>query len=166
MVGYYEKMHEILDKIDWFVWEPVETAHIFEDDGCHPMTEEEFNTVVSERPIFLKVPTSRYKMHHHVLEIDNILITCRQFLSTIREFYMSPITKYDIAYDDHSSYAAEARENIKKGRHVRRLDLIGSDFDLEEESLKRRSTFSCSGAVRFEGVKKIRNSLYEMVVGS
>lgn len=140
--------------VDWFVFEPVDTAVV----GDRFITDD----IILNEPLFgtMRVPVSRYSTQFRDMNVDGIT-TLRQLLGAIYAFYNQDISLEDLA--DHEEfeddmYTKSALLVLRSGENVKWLDLIGSrecgfpgmkcgSTDLAN----RRHPFLCNGAVRFEG---------------
>lgn len=127
-------MFTMLELIKWAVWEPMDTAQILEGYGSRPMTNEDFDIVLTRKPILMKLFTSRYGSHHQIIEMKNVPITCRNVLFEIQKFYMARLLECEIPHDDDSEYAMDARKNIVEGRPMIRLDLVNRDYQNNENT--------------------------------
>lgn len=140
--------------VDWFVFEPVETAVI----GDRFITDD----ILLNEPLSgtLDVPVSRYATQFREINVDGIT-TLRQLLDAIYAFYNQDISIEDLTdhtVQEHDMYIKSALETLRRGENVKWLDLIGmrtygfpgmpcGSTDLAD----RRNPFLCNGAVRFEG---------------
>lgn len=167
-----------VDNICWELWQPPEEAHMWVYDinlplpehiGLmveeRPMTKVEFNKVISSKPILLRVPTSQDQARQQIIKIDNVPITCYKLLCEIHQFYMTPITKYDIYVDDDSSYAEDARKKIKEGEILIKFDLLGSRKRTYDES-SGKEVLVIDGAIHFNGLEKLGRNLYQLHLGN
>ena len=91
----------------------------------------------------------------------------RGLLEKIYEFYQTPITVRDIAdrKRDKDDYIIDVRKKLAKGERVVWADLIGCSGYLPGSTENRRHPFSCSGLVRFEGIK-IEGNKIVLALGS
>ena len=162
--------------IDWFVWEPVETAHVsFQTRLPEPMTAAHLDAQVvlpylSGRQTDhanVRMPVQRHCDVYRVLRISKGL-TVRELLAAIHAFYDTPVTASDLAEHDDigagDDYVTEARIALREGRRVTWLDLIGTRR--VPPTSGRRDWCECSGLVRFEGIRAKEDRYIELSLGS
>ena len=158
--------------VDWFVWEPVSTAHVcrLTCDVILPMTEEYASAYVvlpmvdgvqnMTEDIELHVPVARYGHATRAIAIPrDARLDVKGLLERIHAFYQTPIGLPDLADrddDGNDAYLTDARAKLGDGGRVVWADLIGKPvyyFSGDASTENRRHGFSCSGAVRFEAIR-------------
>lgn len=171
--------------IDWFIWEPVESIHIINNvtpprlltashwdatmtlpgPGPGPCTAppDQANGGTS---VELWLPVERYGDVYRMITLPERL-TVRQFFTAVHAFYDSEIVHDDLRDHDLTIthgvlYARNALINISKGRRVTWSDLLGQRDAYWPRAASRES---CSGCVRFEGLRKKGRDLV-LVLGS
>jgi len=146
--------------IDWFVWESVDTAHVYTDDVLKPMSQSHMDAKLTSTVFELSVPVARYGTAYRTIDCSKCE-NVGQLLSTIHAFYKTVIGDADIVdriadvnagMDD---YLKDVRANLSKGVVVTWANLIGSSEYMkgDETTKDRRCSLSCSGLVRYEGIK-------------
>lgn len=136
--------------VDWFVFEPVETAVV----GDRFITDD----ILLDKPLSgtLNVPVSRYATQFREINVDGIT-TLRQLLDAIYAFYNQDISLEDLAdreEHDDDMYIESAIKALGRGENVKWCNLIGTPnygFPGMPDLAERRHPFLCNGAVRFEG---------------
>jgi hypothetical protein len=159
--------------IDWFVWEPVESAHVCRFDFMRQIVPGDmYSTAEVMMPIHeLHVPVARYGDVWRTIKFpQGMKLDVRGLLEKIYEFYQTPITVRDIAdrKRDKDDYIIDVRKKLAKGERVVWADLIGCSGYLpgsNESTENRRHPFSCSGLVRFEAIK-IEGNKIVLALGS
>ena len=164
--------------IDWFVWEPVESAHVCRFDFMRQMMSGDMYSsakvitpFMMDDNIELHVPVARYGDVWRTIKFPrDASLDVRGLLEKIYDFYQTPITVRDIAdrKRDKDDYIIDARKKLAKGDRVVWADLIGSSGYLpgsDESTEKRRHPLSCSGLVRFESIK-IEDGKIVLALGS
>ena len=141
------------DDLDWFVWEPVESAHIVDSTARHPIDDARLDAVAvpAGMPTALRVPFGRFAEAHKVVRIRPPCTT-RDLLTLIHEVYARPATAADVeavrvakgangqgddgddgGKDDggddggkkNDEYTRAALEALANGRSVKLVDLCG-----------------------------------------
>jgi hypothetical protein len=156
--------------IDWFVWEPVDTAQLLNEDGAaHPFTPAHMESVAlsGEGSCTLSLPVSRYSETTREISLQ-LPCTIKQLLDAIHQFYATQIPVNDELKDIEKN---QYKDNVlKNGATATWLDLIGSRFVGPDDGIVdpnvRRSPFMCNGLVRFEGLDKVSETVYTLVNGS
>lgn len=157
--------------IDWFIWEPVDTAMLVSDTECVYITDPKWrnkrviwDTEVpsTQDTLVLKMPVSRFGLHTCSLAVPAVC-TLYELLTAIYNFYDTPISLISLEdFTERCWYVDDAREKLKAGSVVKWRDLLGSQMygdDNSEEKWgnlsleKRRHPFSCNGRVRFETIR-------------
>lgn len=161
-----------LSDIDWFIWEDVETAHIFEGDEAVPMRNEHWNSIAIAKDHWatanIIVGVGRSERALRVLKVDTPC-TVRVLITKIHDFYATPITQelLDDAEYDSWDYKKQVEERMKKGEIVNTYELNGSTYVFNDEQNCRRCPLLCSGNVRFEGVSyDPRHNVHFLHLGS
>ena len=125
------------DDLDWFVWEPVESAHIVDTAFRRPIDDARLSAIAvpAGMPTALRVPFGRYAEAHKVVRIRPPCTT-RDLLTLLSDFYTRPATAADVEAvraakggDDGSKddeYTRFALEELAAGRVVKLVDLCGS----------------------------------------
>ncbi|MEW5310255.1 MAG: hypothetical protein WDW38_002071 [Sanguina aurantia] len=161
--------------IDWFVWEPLDTMHVMGGSmSARPMSEAHWNAKAKlpvkdsgAKTVRLLLPVERYSYGGRFITIP-VQLTVRQLFTAIHAFYDTPVKAeelrgHDIGrYGSGAGYLEGALEGLAAGRRVTWLDLIGSrdasfGGEYSTETAKRRFPLSCSGCVRYEGIRKQDN---------
>ena len=181
--------------VDWFVWEPIDSAHIVRCDGYVPIPRARLDAIVLPMgmPTTLRVPFGRYCEAFDTVTIQ-LPCTLRQLMYTIRGAYMRPATAKDVAAvrateceHGDSNYTRTVDEVLKKGEAACLLDLCGSqDYSAvatdqgpimtpsgtprKEAKLtgraRRHPLGDAMGLVRFEGVHEGQGPWLEAAIGS
>ncbi len=157
--------------IDWFVWESVDTTHVFKDDVLKPITMAHLDAMLTSTVSELSVPVSRHGETSRTIDCSKCK-NVRQLLMTIYAFYQTVIDEADIGdATGTDGYIEDVRANLKKGLvKVTRTNLIGSTEYMHGNEMipteDRRSCFSCSGLVRYEGITDNGNGNMVLTLGS
>lgn len=151
--------------IDWYIWEPVHSIHVARDGVLQLLDESHLTAVVTlpdtqhgDTHVNLLVPVSRHHNEHRSISMP-VDVTVEQFFTAIHAFYATQITGDDIDPLKETDYTLCASTKIEQGGRVTWADLLG-DKDRyppgsgDAETKSRRCPFSCSGAVRYEGVSQ------------
>ncbi len=155
--------------LDWFVWEPVDTAHVLRAGACRPLPERYWAAPVTMVAVldeldervsfdtFVHAPVSRFGVQTRPIRIprSDAPLTVRAFLAALHAFYDSPITEADLAgLDPQCDYVQDARAALREGKRVTWVDCIGNKkYGGNAWKTGRRDPFLCCGLVRYEGVK-------------
>ena len=154
--------------VDWFVWEPVATAHVCRCDVTLPMAEEYASAYVvlpmvdgvqNTEDIEIHVPVARFRDATRAIVIPRgARLDVKGLLERIHAFYQTPIGLDDLADrddDGNDDYLTDARAKLGDGGRVVWADLIGEPvyFSGDASTENRRHGFCCSGAVRFEAIR-------------
>ena len=149
-----------LSDIDWYIWEPVDTAHICEGDRLIPLNEDHWNSVVLESStgcarIVLEV--GRDDCIKRVIKLKTPS-TIRDVLCGIHAFYSTAVRQCDLdeLEEEYCEYKNSAEERMRCGEVVRMHELNGSPIYLgpKDKPEIRRHPFECCGYVRFEGLEE------------
>lgn len=161
--------------IDWFVWEPIDSAHVYNTESLEPMTAEDLESDAGIKGengrAFIIMPVGRFCAHKELIRI-NAPCTVKQLLEHVYDFYNTPIVSMDYVAqmdDDGCGYWSRAMEKLGKGDSVRMVDLNGlSDYGgiVDVEGGRRHCLIHCNGSVRFEGLEQVQQDLYELRLGS
>lgn len=160
--------------IDWFIWEPVNTAHVVYDRVCIPMSET-YSLAQVRLPATLDITTNDVELRVPVAQFDNAItrtikipldaeshgFNVVDLLERIHAFYMTPITAIDIADRDDDDRIESVRQRISTGDRVIWADLVGESKYVVggADTENRREWCSCSGLVRFESMILSGNKL-------
>ena len=169
--------------IDWFLWEPVDSAHVCRSGSLFLMLPGDmyssadvvmpFLSGYQSDDLELHVPVARHEDISRTIKLPRDLDVCG-LLSRIHAFYQTPITSLDIAdrdKDPSDGYLEDVRKMLDKGERAVWADLLGSSSygpgcgGSDGSTNKRRHGFSCSGLVRFEGIRVEDNKLL-LILGS
>lgn len=179
--------------IDYLVWEPVESAHIYTstDGAAVPMNDAQLDEVVltGSGTLRVRVPVGRYC--ETVFDVHVTLpCTRRDVLGAIHEFYMRPVTHDHVrilkAAGADDSYVKNVVERLDSGGDPKFVDFNGSTnygiaaslhLCAKDGSLlptpslygeaRRHPLVHCSGSVRFEGLRgDDASNMYDMMMGS
>jgi hypothetical protein len=127
------------DDLDWFVWEPVDSAHVVGALSRRPIDDARLDTIAvpAGMPSALRVPFGRYGEAHKVVRI-NPPCTTRDLLTLIRSVYAKPATATDIEAvriakgvdggNRDDDYTRAAVESLADGRSVQLVDLGGYSY--------------------------------------
>jgi hypothetical protein len=137
-----------IDDLDWFVWEPVESAHVVDSTARHAIDDARLDAVAvpAGMPTALRIPFGRFAEAHKVVRIC-LPCTTRDLLTLIREVYDRPATAADVeavraakganglgddgdddGEDDGNNddeYTRAALKALANGRSVKLVDLCG-----------------------------------------
>lgn len=162
-----------VDDLDWFVWEPVESAHIVDADSRRPIDDARRGAIAvpAGMPTALRVPFGRYAEAHKVVRIRPPCTTL-DLMSLIRDVYARPATTADVEAvrtakgvakgDDDGDgdngkdddYTRAALEALAAGRPVKLVDLCGrscySVHRLDEGPVTGEVISEVTGLVRRE----------------
>jgi hypothetical protein len=172
-------MGVFMTNIDWFTWEPVESAHIIDDDrNLRHMNDSDLDTLVfaGQGSLKMHVPIGRAGSRDATITLHQPC-TRRDVLTAIHEFYTKPARIEDVRLANKpeyqclvASYCERTEKGIRDGETPTLLDLMGvanyggcEMFDLmdfEGNPLPkptmfgktRRDWMMCTGLVRFEGL--------------
>ena len=186
--------HTFMDDIDWFVWESVDDAHIWRQDGSlEHITSADLNDVVFPASktrqggdLIVSAPVGRFRSISIDVRVPSPA-TRGQILRAIHAFYQRPVTS-DImkmmraAGATDCDYFRDVETRLNDGRNATLLDLCGSAQYLMSvimgkakqegspagaKKFRRHPLGDCSGAVRFEGLSgDDRTCRYDMFIGS
>lgn len=153
--------------IDWFVCEPHDTAH-----ACHPAAPPEPLTPAHwDAPVLLPlvpcgldpqlevhVPVERFGDGTRVVSMPAHDLTVRRLLGALHAFYAAPLTAADVqGLDmDGSDYAQDVAAALCEGQRVTWADMLGVRPEPPGTGERRRGPLSCSGRVRYEGLRMER----------
>lgn len=153
---------ELIDKIDWFIFEDPSTAHYRTADGHEPLSDQQRDLVLLKNPdmtdIMVYVPTSRYEENSGTLTVSSPC-TIGQFLNAVHAFYMKALTLEDVekmTLDDQ--YYSTVLEKLQNGESAQMFELLGTseirlpNTDDVSNLNKRRDPQMCNGLVRFGGI--------------
>ena len=104
--------------IDWFIWEDVETAHVYRNNTCEQMSEDDFSALAIATPGEAKiiVEVGRYADTTRIVRVPTPC-TIRALLTAIKDFYSTPIkTPCAISQidDDGSGYKTDVLEKLRQ----------------------------------------------------
>jgi len=162
-------MEEVLDVVDWWVWEDINTAHVMNDDtsGVHKITPaEEVTEIIPKNEsdkITLILPISRYRENYTQIDLPTP-IRLRFLLEQIYKFYDQnlDLATFHTLKPTDDDYYIRVKKKLENGHQVKILDLIGTrgvgPFPGSVPEGERRSPFFCNGLVRFEGLEKSQES--------
>lgn len=160
----------ILEVIDWFIWEPVNTAHAPCCGYAIPVPEVVWNHVVFDHDVTIKVDLD--DLYEKNIQLQSP-VTVRKVIESIYGFYNAEINEefkdYLInRYRDHDHYVEKVIEKLNDNQSVKWLELIGIDYMvIPPKNNERRHWASCSGHVRFEGLRETdQENVYEICLGS
>lgn len=162
-----------LSDIDWFIWEPVETAHIFEGDDLLPLRPEHWDAcALRARHSFfahIVVEVGRGADVKSVVRVPEVC-TVRELLTAIHKFYMSAIPNEDAiadVSDDNCEYKDNVVQALRAGHTPRMYELNGSmGYVTPSVPGYRRHPMSCIGLVRFGNIYRLSNDVFELSMGS
>jgi hypothetical protein len=156
------------DSIDWFVTEPLDTAHDY--DTGEPVTTAVLDETLPSRGNTTRVdlPVHRAQLHSRSIFVSDP--TLRTVLEAIAAFYTSPITdllEIRRMERDPWGYRERVIGRLLDGESACWADMVGSkDLVCEPPEGCRRHPLFCQGLVRFEGLRRKRAGTYELVLGS
>ena len=180
-----------MDDIDWFVWEPVESAHTFCTDdsqtcqahGVVQLTKERLDAIVvpqqtgtatPPRELRIRAPVGRYRAATFDVHVP-LPATRGQILKALWDFYRQPVTP-EILQAMHragamdSDYARNAQRKVDAGETATMLELCGSANECSSmlaTETRRDPLNDCVGAVRFEGLQgDAVTCTYDLVIGT
>jgi hypothetical protein len=164
----------LLTELDWFLWEPVHSAHILRDGAFVSMDEEDFDSVVihGSGTIDLRATVGRWPVA--VMDIT-VATPCtrKAVLDALHAAYSSPLSKEELAtveatLDDGlwDRFGMGYLENVKQAFHEGRqpavmelngpLNYNGDKDDLAAPELlgtrRRHPLTRCVGGMRLEGL--------------
>lgn len=164
--------------IDWFIWESLDTVHIFNNkDEPILMSDEYWNAqvlipCVKLNQFKLHVPIERFgnRTKCIIIPLTDTPITVRTLLTTIFNFYDTPVINTDLdELDPNCDYVKDAYKNLCENKCVTWMDLIGSRSYFDTTLKSRRNPFHCCGLVRYEGINmiKVNNEyIFDLLLGS
>jgi hypothetical protein len=184
---------DAMTDIDWFVWEPLNSAHIYNTDEADavPMERAQFDEIVfaGSGTARIRVPVGRYAKTVFDVHVP-LPCTRRDILSAIHEFYMRPVTHDHVrilrAAGADDPYLKSVVEALDADGDPRFVDFNGStNYGISETlqlramdgsllpkpaldgDARRHPLAHCTGAVRFEGLRGDDAShMYDMLLGS
>ena len=167
------------ENVDWFVWEPVDSARRVRRNASTQLTPRELAAPVltGDRPFTLSVPFGRFGEASKEISLDK-QATLQQLLEAVSGVYMGKATMEDVeavcakkGKDDE--YTQRTRDALAAGKQARIVDLCGScEYSISEtddgrvvdsvtgesrrpSELGFRHPFGdCMGRVRFEGLER------------
>lgn len=158
--------------IDWFIWENVDTAHVFRNNDLVRMTDDDFLAfaITSAGRAHLVLPLGRYGDATRTIEVATPC-TVRELLTAIKEFYARPIkSKQDISdvEDDGMGYLEDVLAKLQSGNVAKMYELNGTaEFRRPMPEGKRRHCLGdCQGLMRFEGISHEFMNVYQLILGS
>jgi len=177
--------HTLMDDVDWFLWEPVESAHIFTDDSLEKLSKERLDEIIvpkhtsasaplGDKELCIRAPVGRYNSATFEVRVP-LPATRGQILRALWDFYRRPVTPDVLqvmrrAGAMDSDYAHSAQRRLDAGKTVTLLELCGSANDCSSmlaTETRRDPLNDCMGAVRFEGLQGDASTCtYDLVVGS
>jgi hypothetical protein len=149
--------------IDWFLWEK---PLLVEQRCSEPSAmDAELQLKADISKITVLLPRHRYRDGpSYLLEITTP-ITPRRLIDEVYSFYQEAIRLQDIHADEDDDYSKDARKRLSKGETVKRVELLGAE-DHDGGPGLHRHPFLCSGLVRFEGLKAVQKTAFELILGS
>jgi hypothetical protein len=118
-------------------------------------------------------PISRFGSRTREIPLpDKPDLTVRDLFTAIHSFYNEiPVTLADMEHhEDDDDYCKAAVEDLKTGKPVRFFNLVGSRRNYTNgdglDVPNRREPFSCSGCVRYEGLRALKKDQVEILLGS
>lgn len=171
---------ELLRDVDWFVWEPVDSAYKLGDKGASPLSKEDRDTIVLPREEYptgvIRAPLGRYISAERGIPID-LPATLEDVLKAIFAFYAEPATMSDVYDAGGEDYALDVEEMLQKGfsplrcevNGVRQYSFIhemrGSKATLEGK-YRRHPLMDCQGKLRFEGLHRVSDRFWSVIMGT
>ena len=150
---------DILENIDWFIWEHVDTAKLYCYGVLIDIPDKIWNVVLNENNITLQLNVYNYS--NDIYKSINITgpITIRKILDNIYNFYKQPIPKKEKVTSE------DGYRNLYVPKTW--LDTMGTNkIDPLPQENYRRHWATCQGRVRFEGITIITNNVYKVNYGS
>jgi hypothetical protein len=153
-----------LSCVDWFIYEPVETMKMFDDENGGQVDPEQahWDTIPldwpADQPMRILLPLTRYQEVSHVITVP-APCTMKQILTSIYEFYQGPIEiselhalKSKAAFPNHYlEDGGSVWQMLDEGKTVRRFNLLGStELFMGPAEGQRRCGLDCSGLVRMD----------------
>jgi hypothetical protein len=187
------KVDRTLSCVDWFIYEPIETIKLFDNKNGGQVDPEQihWDTIPlkwrADKPMRIQLPVIMvsvlpFQQVSHVITVP-APCTMKQILTSIYEFYQSPVEVSEL--DDLKSKTSGAVgsfnrelgclakgsrvwEMVREGKPVQRFDLLGSTKLFKEpEEGQRRCGLFCTGFVRFEGLsERKRDGTVRLRLGS
>lgn len=161
-----------ISSVDWFIWEDVDTAHVFRNNDLVKMTENEFAAFAITAPgrAHIVLPLGRYGDATRTIEVITPC-TVRELLTAIKEFYARPIeSEQEISdvEDDGLGYLEDVMDKLRSGETPKMHELNGT-AELRRpvpEGKRRHCLGDCRGLMRFEGISHEFLNVYQLVLGS
>jgi hypothetical protein len=155
---------EAEEYIDWFIWEK---SVLVEQRCSEPSAmDAELQLKTDSSKITVLLPRHRYGHGpSYLLEITTP-VTPRRLIDEVYSFYQEAILLQDIDADEDDDYSKDARKRLAKGETVKRVELLGNEIHLGGSDALHRHPFLCSGLVRFEGLKAVQTTAFELILGS
>lgn len=175
--------------VDWFIWEPVESIHVLNHVAAPtPLTAAHWDARVTlpnvsasgngnvdaDGTVELWLPVERYGDVYRMIRMP-VRQSVREFFTAVHAFYDTAITRedlkeHDLAITHGVMYCRNALINLARGNRVTWSDLMGHraaywPSTSGGETHHRRGAYSCSGCVRYEGVRTKGRDLV-LVLGS
>lgn len=165
------KMFDI-SSLDWFIWEDVDTAHVYRNESIVKMTEDDWLSLAINTPGEAELIFEVGRYADNTLKTKVVTpCTVRDLLAVIKDFYSRPIrTLGEISdmEDDCMGYMKGVKDKLRQGIKPMLCELNGTPEYLDIFPLQgRRNTFAhCNGLMRFEGLKYTGSNTYQVVLGS
>lgn len=144
---------EFLHTIDWFIWEDPKTAYIFQNNCFVPMPDSFREIVLFDTDsTIINAPINRNSSDARDFVLTG-KINVNDLLDNIYTFYNTDLTDEQVwlYYKIH-----------KIMTHTK---MMGDDFiDMYDDLKERRPKYSANGKVIFDGLEKISDNFYRLLV--
>lgn len=165
------KMFDI-SSLDWFIWEDVETAHVFRDDTIEKLTNDDWLSLAIKTPGEAELIFEVGRYAENILKTKVATpCTVRDLLVVIKDFYSTPIKSLSYISDmedDGFGYMKDVKDKLKRGMQPMLCELNGTPQYLEISPFqgRRHCLGHCNGLMRFEGINFVGSNTYKVVLGS
>jgi hypothetical protein len=174
--------------LDWFVYEPCETAHVVRGSRSTPVRARHLNApahwpgtlwtpgVDELSSVSIRIPVNRFGDETRTLRLPAVPVpSIGKIMEAVRAFYARPLCLKDVALlvrEDPAgdAYRQDVVARLATGARATWLELIGAVRDPGDSGPgtepERRHPLSCSGLVRYEGFKVVEHGVLRLVLGS
>lgn len=160
--------------IDWWIYENPNSAWLMLGYASSEVISQKYSNIELFRgnksgEITIKIPISRYYNRQFVDIKVSTPYRISNLLNDIYKFYNQQIKTrkafLELSSEKNSCYYQKILEKLKKKEKVRYFELLGNTHVFGDID-PRRNPHSCNGLVRYNGLRKYDDDVYELKLSS